>query len=871
MKRGVERWFALVAIRIASLIMPGSLRVKWRREWAGEIWARSDEGRPVIWHALGAYRHSVWVSGDALVSLLRRSRGDVRYAIRTLRRRPLFTLTVVATLALGIGATTAVFSVVDKVLLAPLPYPGGERLVQVTATYTPRDIKQGGRTTTLEALEAYTVADRNLIGSGTPAVVQEGSVTSGFLSDLLDVSPLLGRTFTTRENEPGLGSVAILAESLWRERFGASVDVIGRTIRIDDQPREIIGVLPEVAILPLVDVWTPADLSLDWARTRTRFGSLTTLARARAGVDLEAVRQDLATVSEGAGSEFGSTVEPWRAEVFDYRSLLVGDVEANLWILMGAVVAVLLIACVNIANLLLARGVERTPELVLRSSLGASIGDLARQVFLEGAVLAGVGGLVGMGLAWVGLDVLMAWVPAEIPLGSTTGMDSRVLLFGFSVTVFTGVLFSVLPALRTGKLSIGRIRAQNASIGRHEKMRGAVLLGLEVAQATALLVAAILMVTTLLHKKDADSGFNPDGIIFVHLNMPTYDYGRGGFTDSALRDRFVEELKPRIVALPGVESVGVGTATPFTGMTFMTALQQEGGPRVGSSNGGLGVASEGDLIWFAQLWVDAQYLATLGLPIVSGRPFRDSDRGGSPVVLINETAAAAFWPGESALGWRVRSGADGSWTTIVGVVRDFEHPGIPTAGQAEIYSPLDATPQLVTLLVRFDGEADVIRQQIQRAIWAIDPDLPIPAVRTAREVLAASLGMTEFYTLLLGLFAGLAILLTSVGIYGVMAYSVARRTREMGIRIALGADQTRLTAVVLREAMGVVGTGLIIGLLMARVGSRIMESLLFEVEPTDPFTYGIVALVVSVTSVAAVWFPARRATKANLLDVLRAD
>lgn len=875
-----SRRIALGIVRFAAAIVPAARRRRWLREWSAEVWARSDEGGPVVWPAIGSLRHATWLRGEAWMMAMDRMLAESGLTLRTLARRPLFSAAVIVTLALGIGATTAVFSVVDKVLVAPLPYPGGDRFFQITADFQRYDIKGldlnpelfvawRERAATLEAMEAYSVFDGNLIGVGLPTVVQEGRVTAGFLRDLLSVTPVLGRTFDPTADQPGAERVALLSESLWRERFGSRSDVMGESLHIDDRSFEIVGVLPTVAILPNVDVWTPVELDVDWARDRIRFGSLVTLARARPGVGLADVEQDLLSASERAALEVGKLADPWRAGVFDYRSRLVGDIGANLWILMGAVVAVLLIACVNVANLLLSRGAERMPELLIRSSLGASRGDLARQVFLEGAILATVGGLLGMGLAWVGVDTLLALVPAEIPLAMAAEVDVRVLAFALLLTALTGALFSVIPALRASRVSVRRIRAHGSSISRQEKRRGEVLLGAEVAQASALLVAAILMVNTLHHMSRADAGFDPDGLLFVHLQMPSYTYGGG--SDSSLRDRFLEELRPRVAAIPGVQRVGVGSATPFSGMTFLSGLQQEGGPREGASDGGRNVFSETEVIQFSHLWVDGDYLTALGLPVVQGRPLRPSDRGGEPVALINETAAQAYWPNESAVGRRVRARERDPWTTIVGVVKDFEHPGLPTAGQAELYAPLEGLRELVNLLVRFTGDAELIRDRIQREIWAIDPDLPIPAVSTAREALAASLAMTRFYTLLLVAFATLAVTLASVGIYGVVAHSVARRTREMGIRIALGAEPSAVASVVLREGMTAVLLGLTVGLIGAGMGSRVMESLLFEVRPTDPLTYGVVAVVVSVVAATAVWVPARRATRADPVEVLRAN
>jgi putative ABC transport system permease protein len=727
------------------------------------------------------------------------------------------------------------------------------------------------RVTSLEAMHGFGLTDAHLVGDGPPAIVRSASVTAGLLTELLEVDPVLGRRFTPEENRPGQGGVALLAESLWTERWQRDPGVLGRTVRLDGEPFRIVGVLPRVAILPEVEVWTPTDLSTPAGEDASvEFGGLTVLARRRPGVTLSEVVRDLEMVSERAGREEGRLVEPWRGGARDYREALVGDVRTDLWVLMGAVVLVLLIACVNVANLLLFRGTERRSELLVRSSLGARGADLARAVLVEGLLLSAGGGLVGLAVSAIAAEALVRFTPEEIPLAPTSAaLDVRVLLFALGVTVLTALLFSGVPALKAARFSMEGVRTRGASRSLADRRRGSWLLGLEVAQATALLVAALLMVGSLRAMRVADTGFDPDGLLFMHLDLAPHAYGPTG--DPELRRRFLDELSERLRTMPGLRSAGVGTATPFSGMTFLVGMTQEGGPRRGATDGGIAFRTEGDVIAFAQLWVDEGYLGTLGLPVVAGRALRPDDRDGDPVALINETAARSFWPGESALGRRVRVRADDTWITIVGVVRDFAHPGLPTAQQAEIYRPFEDPAQLLNVLVRFDGDPAAIAERVRRMVWSIDPELPIPAVRTAREALSASLATTRFYTTTLGLFAVLALALAAVGIYGVTAYSVSWRTREMGIRIALGARPSRVAATVLRDAMLIVSAGLALGLIAAAAGSRVMESLLYEMAPTDARVYALVAGLVALASAWAVWLPARRAARADPSEVLRAE
>lgn len=877
---GPRRTLAFALVTVASGLVPRSVREEWRREWRGEIRAREGSGRPVVRPALGAFRHGMWLRGEAARVGLERTAREAGFALRSLLRRPVFTLAVTGTLGLGVGATTSVFTVVDTVLLAPLPYPGGDRFVELLAQYEPMDMTIASlnptiyqawrdRASALESMEAFAVSDDHLVGDGPPQVVHSAEVTAGLLTELLDVAPLVGRRFTEEENRTGEGGVALVSEALWAERWQRDPGVLGRTVRLDGEPFIIVGVLPRVAILPEVDVWTPTPLGVR-DEGGVRLGPLTVLGRRRPGATLEDVNDELESVSERAGREEGSPVEGWKASARDYREALVGEVKTDLWILMGAVVLVLLIACVNVANLLLFRSTERRSELLVRSSLGASSADLARAVLAEGMILSALGGLVGLTLSVMAAEGLVRFTPREIPLAAAAGrIDARVLGFALGVTALTGLLFSGIPALRAARSSAIRMRSGRTSRSRAERRRGSLLLGLEVAQASALLVAALLMVGSLQAMRNADSGFDPDGLLFLHLDLAPHAYGPS--RDPQLRERFLDELSAGVRAVPGVVAVGVGTATPFSGMTFLVGMLQEGGPRPGATGGGISFSSQREQIAFSQLWVDEGYLPTLELPVVEGRPLGRGDLDGEPVALVNETAARAYWPGESPVGRRVRVQEEDPWITVVGVVKDFAHPGLPTARQAEIYRPFESPTRLLNVLVRFDGDAAVVAEDVRRLVWSIDPELPIPAVRTAREALSASLGMARFYTALLGLFAALALVLSAVGIYGVTAYTVAWRTREMGIRIALGARPLGVAGTVLGNALGVAAAGLALGLLAAAAGSRVMESLLYGMAPTDPRVYGLVALLVVLAAATAAWIPARRASRADPAQVLRAE
>jgi putative ABC transport system permease protein len=847
---------------------------------------------------MGAIEHALWLRGEEGRMTIERMIRDVRYGVRGLMRRPLFTATAILTLALGTGATTAVYSVVDAVLLAPLAYPGGERFVEVTSNLNEelRDLPLSAevftewqpRVRALESMEAYATRDANLVGAGTPLVVKEAQVTAGFLAELLDVRPLVGRVFSRNGDEASRSGVVVVSEALWRSRFGARSDIPGATLRLDDRPMEVVGVVPRVDLLPLVEVWTVHPLRV--RHSGLSLGALRTLGRMAPGVTLEQARSDLEATAALAAEAYPRSVGPMTPGVEDYRSGLVSDVRTHLLLLLGAVAAVLLISCVNVANLLLARGVERGDEFALRRSLGASRGHLVLQVLVEGLVLAAAGGIAGVAMAYVAVDGLLALLPSEMPLAAAVAVDGRVLAFACAVALGTGLLVGLVPMLRAARDTSSVVAGGGrSSASRRRRQAGGLLLGLEVAQACVLLVTAGLMVNTMVRMNAADSGFDPRGLAFAALHLPSYAYG--GEDGRARRADLFDDIRERIQRIPGVLSVGIGTASPFSGMTFMMGVEVEGGIRPGGADPGLEVFDAGrELAWFSRLSVDSDYLRTLGLPVVRGRGFAPADfDSGAPVALINQTAAEAYWPGESPLGRRVRQTgprrgeAEASWLEIVGVVEDFRHPALPTHEMAELYLPLAGTGAAMesttvpllgdverpSVLIRHDGNAEAILEGVRRAVWAVDPELPIPAVNTALDEMGAGLATPRFYTLLFGAFAALAVVLASVGIYGVMSHSVARRTREIGIRLALGAPVERLGAMVLGEGMRVVGLGLLLGLAAAAATSRLLEGLLFGVEPVDPVTYGAVALLLAGVAASAAWVPARRAMRADPVEALR--
>lgn len=876
------RW-AEWLVRIAAFIVPGHRRDDWRMEWRAEIAAWSASGRSPLGPAYGVFGHALSLRWRALVGWVVRFGGELRFSVRSLGRRPLFAFAAIVTLGLGIGATTAVYSVVDAVLLAPLPYPGGDRLVRVTARFDElpelpltvellTEWRDGAQS--IEAMGGYTTGTMGLVGAGPPSVVRRARVTPGFLDDLLGIDLIVGNHLLDYDDPEASEQIVLLSESLWRTRFDGSPDIVGRTVRLDGVAHEIGGVVPTVDLLPNVEVWIPHPAPAVYESLR--LGGLRALARTAPELPLDAVLADLSISAERAGERYPDGLRGFGPVLVPYRNALVEDVSGHLLLLLGAVGAVLLIACTNVTNLMLARGMERRQVRDVRRSLGATPGQLATQVGAEALTLALVGGVVGIAIAYVSVPWLLSLMPSEIPLSSAVSVDARVLAFTSIVTLGTTGLVALLPSLRAARSDTVATGRAGGSIGRRERRSGRVLLGLEVTQACVLLVAAGLMMNTLVRMSAADSGFDPEGLVFAQLELPGYAYGEDG---GAARAVFLERLRTEVSAVPAVRTIAVSTESPFSDPTYIGPVELEGGLREGSTYGGIEiVASEGsNQVYFSRLHIDAEYLGSLGLEVIQGRGFEPGDHApNSNVAWINRIAAEAYWPDEDPIGRRLNeAGGDTRVRTIVGVVEGLTHPGLPLSRVAKLYLPLEPglTPSTVrpALLIRHSGDERAVIEGVRQAIWTLDPELPIPAIGTAADELGAGLATPRFYTVLLSIFAGIALFLTAVGIYAVMGHSVARRTREMGIRLALGAPRSSVGTMVLREGMGVVAVGLVAGLLAAGLVSRVLESLLYEVTPLDPMTYGSVGVVLTASAALATWLPVRRAMSADPIQALREE
>ena len=802
-------------------------------------------------------------------------RQDLLYALRRLVKAPAFTVVAVVTLALGIGANTAIFSVVNGVLLKPLPYPESERLVGVYHTANGRRAVMSGpnftdvaRTaTSFENAAAISTGRMILTGQGEPIRIPVANVSAS-LFNVLRVRPILGRTFNADENTPGRTSIVVLSYGLWQQRFGGDPDVVGRRIQLDGVSREVVGVMPQGFSYPADrQAWLPVEYDQNFVTRQRGAWYLDVVARLKPGVttqqsatEVETIGRNLAREYPDADAEIGMTTYP-------LREAMVGDIRRAVFVLLGAVGFVLLIACANVANLLLARAAAREPEMAVRTALGAGRGRLVRQLLTESIILALVGAAFGLLLAVWGVEFLTSLKPQGIPRLDNIRIDGAVVLFTMAIAVVTGVLFGVAPAFTatrglTASLKEGGRGAVTARGGA--RLRGALVVA-ELALAVMLLAGAGLLMRSFIKLQAVDPGFRPEQALTFELTLPEARYKEDPQIIS-----FFDRLLPRLRALPGVRAAAAVMGLPLSGMDFVISFEVEGRPPVPPSQRPA-----------MQVRVATpDYFSTIGIPLKRGRGFSDDDRQGTtPVVLITETAARMFFPNEDPigktikLGWgrgggaRRRAGGE-----VVGIVGDVKEAGLDEPNPPHIYMPLRQWPVgFMSIVVKTATAPPTLADAARTEVYAVDPNLPVSNVRTLDEIVARSISQPRFYMLLLAIFAGVALALAAIGIFGVLSYAVAQRTREIGIRMALGAQQHTVIGLVVREAMLLVAFGVASGTIAALVLSRTMTKMLFSVAPTDPATFAIVAAGLLAVALLASYLPARRATRVDPVVALRTE
>ncbi len=800
---------------------------------------------------------------------------DLRFAARSLAKSPGFALAAVLTLALGIGANTAVFSLVRGVLLRPLPFPRPERLVAVheanleksTEPMTaspPNFLDWQAQNRVFSALGAYTAIDVALADGGEPEQLRATAATPGFFA-ALGVAPLHGRTFTNAETVPGRDRVAVLSHALWTRRLGADRDRIGRTVRLNGETYLTVGVMPPGFRFPEsdADLWIPLVFGPDIGTQRGAH-YLEVVGRLADGTTVAGARTEMDGIAGRLRAQYRSTNEGYGAAVIPLREDLVGPIRPTLTVLLGAVGFVTLLACANVANLLLIRASRRGPEMAIRTALGAGRARLVRQLLTESLVLAAAGTAAGLALAAGAVDLIVRFGPSDIPRLGDVRIDGGVLAFTAAWTLACAFLFGLAPALaavRSQPMNTLRGAGVDKASGRGgSRLRRLLVVG-QMGIALLLLTGAGLLARSLVRLASVDPGFRPDSALTFALSLPDSRY-----SDEPKAAAFTEELLGRLRALPGVRDAGAIFGLPLTGMSFSSSFRVEGTPEdpADERSAELRVASR-------------DYFRAAGIPLQEGRLFEKSDRRGSPlVILVSRAAARKFWPAGDALGQRVRFGARPAVTRlegeIVGIVGDVRDGGLAIGPTPEFYGCMEQAPVgYFSVVVRTSGPPALVAPLVRREVHALDPELPVTSLATFEDVVSRSVAGRRFPMLLLLAFASLALLLSGVGIYGVTAYGVSQRTREIGIRLALGAEGRQIRRLVLREGLRLALAGLAVGLAAALALTRLLAGLLFEVRPADPATYVGTGLLMLGVALAACWIPARRASALDPSIALRSE
>jgi predicted permease len=794
---------------------------------------------------------------------------DIRFALRAFTKSPRFTAAVVFTLAFGIGATTAVVSTVDAVLLRPLPYGDPVRIVTVweeaTALGFPRNtpapanyLDWRDRNRVFESMAATASANANITGDGAPEQVLGRRVTANFF-DVLGTRPIVGRTFSAEEERMN-APVVVISYALWRRRYQADPAIAGRDITMNDARVTVIGVMPEAFVFRNreMDFWVPMAFTPEQAANRGNH-FLNVVARLRPGVSVDQAREDMIGIAAALAREhrqndgIGAVVVPIREEVF-------GTTRQQLVVLTIAALCMLLIACANLAGLLLARGVERRRELATRAALGATRARLVTLSLVEGITWAVVGGIAGLAVAAGGVRVLDALVPISLAASVEPQIDLRVLAFSMALSVVTGVVFAVLPALFATRVSLTEALHSGGRtyVGGGRSVSRYALVTVQVAVTFVLLAGAGLMLRSLANLRAFDVGFQSDRLLTMRTALPVPKYA-----DARRRQQFYDAVLERVGALPGVASAGFVNTLPFTSQGNTAGVRVEGrafDPDVP------------DQALFRAVTRD--YLATLGVSLREGRLHDERDVPGSPLAaVVNEAFANRYWPGEPAVGRRIAlSSPDDPWMTVIGVVSNVYENGYEIAIRPGMYllaSQIDGRAD--NLVVRANGDPLSAAAAVQRAIAAVDPEQPVAAVRTMNQIVDLEVVDRRQQSIVLGAFAALALLLATIGLYGLLSYSVAQRRREIGLRIVLGATSGTIARSIAGQGLLLASIGLAAGVAMAFVATQLMDGLLYAVEPNDLTTFALVAAVLGGVSALACWIPAQRAARVNPQVVLQAD
>jgi predicted permease len=775
-------------------------------------------------------------------------------------------------LGVGLGANAAMFSVVDSVLLEPLPYPEADRLAWMW-TLTPQgrnnttsaldymDYRENS--TTMAELAAYLTWPERYVTTGgdEPEVLVGAAVSSNFFQTL-GTDPVIGRGFTPEDEDPASGSPVVLGHGVWQRRFGGDPEILGQTVFLEGNAYEVVGVVPAAFAFPSwAELWRPMRMSEPQSQGRAN-NNFRVFGRMKPGVAIDAANAEFVNMAAGIAEEFPEDKMDWSARLVPLQNVLVGGVRGVLWVLLGAVGLVLLIACANVAALLLARAAARQGEVAVRVAMGASRGRIGRQMLTESVVIALFGGALGLGVAYWALKALASFAAGSLPGQTTIELDGTALIFTLIVSVATGILFGLAPAIRAPKL-----RVVEALKEGHRGMRGAGGLGMQrqlvigqVALSLILLITSGLLMKSFMRLQQEEMGFQPQGVLTATVHLPQITYG-----EERHPYQFYQAALERVSALPGVEAAGVITALPVVGgFGPWNYAHAEGRPP----------ATQADRKGVVRRVASPDYFAAMGIPLMRGRTFRDSDAADAPrVAIISRGMAEEFFPGEDPIGRSVVYPWDPDvYFEVVGIVGDVRLGPLQMDTRPTIYWSATQNGRLSSRIVlRTSGEPLALASALRAAIGAVDPNVPVSSIQPMTAVVSSSLAQNRFRTTLLGAFAVVAVLLAALGLYGVLAQMVGRRTHELGVRIALGADRSNILAWVIRHGLKLAGIGLVFGLVGAALVTQAVRGMLFGVQPIDASTYGITVIVLGLVALAAALIPAWRATRVDPVECLRSE
>jgi putative ABC transport system permease protein len=880
---------SMALFRAIKVLVPSGIREDWLREWEAEVrhrWSAVTRGHDARWQdqadvvrrSTGAISDAAWLRQQFTADhdIMR----DVQYAFRMLTRRPLVSTLAVVVLAIGIGGTVAVFSVVDTLLLRELPYHDPDRIVTIWLTHRDHPEERDGvapgafldwhdRSKSFSHIAAASPESFDYFDGPEPETVMGARVTEGFF-EALGVQPVLGRLFVPREYTVFPPSVVVISHGAWQRMFGGDPAIVGRKVLLEGEPLEVVGVLPKwfhptvLGRLRQEEIWVPGTLkNPEFANRRTRYWG--TVARLAPGVDLASARAELSIISEQLAREYPNTLGAMTATVVPFRDHLAGPIRDPLRLVFGAVVLVLLLGCANVASLLMARASARQREFAVRAAIGANRWRLIRQTIVESLVLSVLACVAGLAIARTAIETFVAIGSTTVHQLAELALDGRLVAFALATSCLTAVLVALWPALRISRVALreGLTEGTVTTTGGPDRRRlVSVLVVGEVALALMILVMAGLLIRSFATLMRVDPGFVQSNVAVLQV----FAYGELYNTDGQRR-AFVDQTLDRMRAVPGVENAGVVTAMPFipANINILGGFRVEGRPS----------APEREQPVTSLTVASPDYFAAMRIPLRRGRLFTAEDHVNAPqVAVINDLLADRFWPEASPIDQRITVNWQGRWRTmqVVGVVGRLRHDGLDSDPRPEVFIPFAQLPYgSMTFVVRTTADAALLIPTLKQRIWDVDPTLPMYDTSTVEALVSQSLAPRRFMTSLLGVLAGLAFVLATIGIYGIVSFATGQRTREIGVRVAVGGSSRDILKLVFAEGAQRVGVGVLVGLAGSLAATRLVAALLYQVSPTDPLTLGATTMLLGTVALLACYWPARRATRIDPLIALRSD